>query len=84
VRRADLEHAIRAATEIIEQDRVLTVGSQAILGSYTEAELPPVATASEEVDMAPMSDRDADALATKLDGAIGEWSDFHTMNDYYV
>jgi len=64
MRRAELEHAIRAATEIVAEDRVIVIGSQAILGSYTEDELPDEATMSIEVDIAPMHDDDAGALAS--------------------
>lgn len=84
MRRADLEHAIRAATEIIAQDSIIIIGSQAILGSYSEDELPDQATQSIEVDMAPLNDDDAASLATLIDGAIGEWSMFHETHGYYV
>lgn len=84
MRRAELEHAIRAATEIIAVDSIIVIGSQAILGSFTEDELPPEATASIEVDMAPLHDDDAGALATRIDGAIGELSLFHETHGFYV
>jgi hypothetical protein len=84
MRRADLEHAIRAATEIIAADEVIVIGSQAILGSYLEDDLPPEATMSVEVDMAPLHDDDAGTLATLLDGVLGELSMFHEMNGFYV
>lgn len=84
MRRSDLEHTIRAATEIIQARAIIVIGSQAILGSFTENELPDEATASVEVDMAPMNDDDAGALATALDGAIGELSQFHETHGYYV
>lgn len=61
LRREDLEHAIRAATEIVHNDRVIVIGSQSIPGSYTEDQLPSAATMSDEVDIAPMSDDDAPA-----------------------
>jgi hypothetical protein len=53
------------------------VGSQAISGSFAEMTCQPQATQSIEVDMAPMNDDDAESLATRLDGALGEWSAFH-------
>jgi uncharacterized membrane protein len=84
MRRADLEHTIRAATKIIAQESIIVIGSQAILGTYTEDELPAQATQSVEVDMAPLSDDAAATLATELDGAIGEWSMFHETHGYYV
>lgn len=54
-RRSELEHAIRAATEIIRQDAVVIIGSQAILGSFTEEELPTATTLSVEVDISPLN-----------------------------
>ena len=81
VRGAELEHAIRAATEIIAEDRVIVIGSQAILGSFTEDELPGEATMSIEVDIVPLHDDDAGPLATLIDGAIGEWSSFHDTSE---
>jgi|SRR5580765_5484740 len=82
--RAELEHAIRAATEIVAADHVIVIGSQAILGSYTEDQLPDEATASIEVDIAPMHDDDAGALATRIDAFLGEWSEFHEAHGFYV
>ncbi|WP_309076096.1 DUF6036 family nucleotidyltransferase [Paenarthrobacter sp.] len=84
MRREELEHAIRAATEIIHADRVIVIGSQSILGSYTEEQLPWAATMSDEVDIAPMSDDDAGTLADSIDAAIGEWSPFHEQFGFYV
>lgn len=84
MRRSELEHAIRAATEIIRQEAVFIIGSQAILGSFSEDELPAEATLSEEVDIAPMTDDDAQSLATELDAAIGEMSHFHETHGFYV
>jgi predicted NBD/HSP70 family sugar kinase len=43
MRRDQLEHAIRAACQIIDQEAVIVVGSQAILGSIPERELPAAA-----------------------------------------
>jgi hypothetical protein len=60
------------------------IGSQAILGSFGEDEPPPEATMSIEVDMAPLNDDDAGALATRIDGALGEWSQFHETHGFYV
>jgi len=84
MRRSELEHAIRAATDIIRTDEVFVIGSQSILGSYSEDELPDEATRSEEVDIAPMHDDDAQSVATQLDAAIGEMSAFHETHGFYV
>lgn len=48
MRRDQLEHAIRAACQIIEAREVIVVGSQAILGTYSEDDLPAEATMSME------------------------------------
>jgi hypothetical protein len=37
MRRDQLEHAIRTACQIIDQQAVIVVGSQAILGTYDES-----------------------------------------------
>jgi hypothetical protein len=44
MRRDQLEHAIRTACQIIRQPEVIVVGSQAILGTYDESQLPAAAT----------------------------------------
>ena len=56
MRRDQLEHAIRTACQIIGHPAVVVVGSQAILGSFTEDELPPEATMSIEIDILPLTD----------------------------
>jgi hypothetical protein len=53
MRRDQLEHAIRAACQITGQPKVIVVGSQAILGTYPEYELPSLATSSLEIDILP-------------------------------
>ena len=53
MRRDQLEHAIRTACQIIGRDAVVVVGSQSILGSFTEDELPAEATMSAEIDILP-------------------------------
>jgi hypothetical protein len=40
MRRDQLEHAIRTACQIIGRPEVIVVGSQAILGTFREDELP--------------------------------------------
>jgi hypothetical protein len=53
MRRDQLEHAIRTACQIIERPEVIGVGSQAILGTFREDELPRQATMSREIDILP-------------------------------
>lgn len=84
MRRAELEHAIRAAGEILQAESMYVIGSQSVLGTWSEYELPAEATFSDEVDICPLSDDDTQSLATILDGAIGELSMFHSEHGFYV
>lgn len=78
--RDQLEHAIRAACEVVAEDEVIIFGSQAILG--TIAEPPDDLTVSMEVDLMPASGDD-DAIVA-IDGALGELSAFHEHHGFYV
>ena len=82
MRRDQLEHAIGAACQIIGQPAVIIVGSQAILGSYREDQLPVEATMSAEVDVLPMADSNAVTaeLADLIEGVAGEWSPFEEQH----
>ena len=71
MKRRELEEAIRHATAVTEQREVLVIGSQAILGSYDETQLPERATLSEEVDIAPITDDEDYTLATLIDANLG-------------
>ena len=51
MRRDQLEHAIRTACQISGLTEVIIVGLQAILGTYTEVQLPSYATRSAEIDV---------------------------------
>lgn len=84
MRRDQLEHAIRAATEILRQDQVIVIGSQSILGSWDEDQLPAEATMSVEVDVAPLRDDASATLATLIDAHLGEWSPFHQTHGFYI
>lgn len=82
MRRADLAHILRAATALTDDGRILVIGSQAILASYSETELPPETTISIEADIAFLEDT-AEEKADRVDGAIGEASMFHGQFGYY-
>lgn len=84
MRRDQLEHAIRAATRIVKQREIIIIGSQAILGSWDESELPAEAVMSVEVDMCPIEDDDVESLATEIDAAVGEMSVFHETQGFYI
>lgn len=82
VTREQLAHVLRAVSRIAEDPNVLVIGSQSILGSYSEDELPPEATGSMEVDTAFFSDPD-EAKSRLVDAMIGELSSFHNEFGYY-
>jgi hypothetical protein len=82
VKREQLEHVLRAASRVVGERDLLVIGSQSILGSFAEDELPEEATRSIEVDLAFFDDPD-DTKADAVDGAIGELSRFHESNGYY-
>jgi hypothetical protein len=77
--RYQLEHIIRASGAIAEVDRLVIIGSQAILGSYPDA--PTELLVSMEADIFPpeMVER-----ADLIDGSIGEDSFFHETFGYYA
>jgi hypothetical protein len=50
MKRAELEHVLRSAGRIVEDRNVLIIGSQSVLGTIPEGDLPLEATASMEVD----------------------------------
>ena len=78
MRRDRLEHAIRTACQIIQKPEVILVGSQAILGTYDESQLPAAATMSIEVDILPIADSNDETvrLAELIEGVAGELSPF--------
>ena len=53
--REQLAHILRSAARITDDPGILVIGSQAILGSYWEADLPTDAWLSIEADIAPPS-----------------------------
>jgi hypothetical protein len=83
VNREQLEHVLRAASQIAGDPDILVIGSQSILGAFAEEQLPSPATASMEVDVAFFEDPE-DRKADQVDGAIGELSPFHETFGYYA
>ena len=79
MKRSELEHIIRASGAIADDDEIVIIGSQAILGQFPDA--PVKLLVSMEADVYPKSDpRKADLV----DGAIGEGSSFHEAHGYYA
>ena len=83
MKREDLAHILRAASQIADEHDVLVVGSQSILGTYSEDQLPDAAVASVEADVTFFWDAD-DKKSDLVDGALGEDSRFHSTFGYYA
>ncbi len=76
-------HILRAAAGAAHDDHVIVVGSQVILGTYDQDDLPKPAHASIEADV--FFNNDPDLTKTDMvDGALGEDSPFHQMYGYYA
>lgn len=81
--RQELAHILRAACNIAHDKEVLVIGSQAILGSYDDSELPATVMMSREADIAFLDDPDR-RKADEVDNAIGEMTPFHDTNRVYA
>jgi hypothetical protein len=79
VKRSELEHVIRASADIADDDEIVIVGSQAILGQFPDA--PTDLLVSVEADVYPKNHPERAEL---IDGSIGELSPFHDTFGYYA
>lgn len=79
MRRVDLEHIIRAAAQIADDDEIVVIGSQSVLGQFPDA--PPALLVSTEADVYPKNHPERWEL---IDGSIGELSPFHETFGYYA
>lgn len=77
--RSQLEHLIRASGAIAQDNELVIIGSQAILG--TDPNPPSTLTFSMEADIYPRTHLQK---AADIDGAIGEGSRFHETYGYYA
>jgi hypothetical protein len=77
--REQLVHAIRAACDVAGDSEVWVFGSQAILGEFPDA--PETLRQSAEADVAPRNYPDR---SDRIDGVLGEGSQFHDMYGFYV
>src|SRR5260370_31723449 len=86
MRRDQLEHAIRTACQIIGRPEVIVLGSQSILGTFHEDELPVRATMSGEVDILPVADSNEETaqLADLIEGVAGEFSPFEELHGFRI
>ena len=73
MRREQLEHVLRAASQIAEEPDVVVICSQSILASIPEDRLPREATASMVVDVAFFNDPD-NRKSDRVDGAMASCS----------
>jgi hypothetical protein len=78
MRRAELEHVIRAAADVAD-DEIVVIGSQAVLGGLPDA--PASLLWSQEADVYP---RTHPERAEAIDGAMGDGSPFHAAFGYYA
>lgn len=79
MKREELEHLIRAASVITDDDGIVVIGSQSILGRFPDA--PPELLVSVEADLFPLHRPERWDL---IDGTIGEGSPFHGTFGYYA
>jgi hypothetical protein len=79
VNRAALEHLLRASADIADDDEIIVIGSQAILGEHPDA--PAALCVSVEADVYP---KNKPERWNVIDGAIGEGSTFHDTFGYYA
>ena len=77
--RSQLEHVIRAASTIADDEELIIVGTQAVLGQFPDP--PAELVASVDVDLYP---KNRPERADLIDGSIGELSPFHQTYGYYA
>jgi hypothetical protein len=77
--RQQLEHLIRAAATIADDNEVVVIGSQAVLAQFPNA--PASMLVSNEADLYP---KNRPERADLIDGSIGELSPFHETYGYYA
>jgi len=77
--RAQLEHVIRAAAAITNENPIVVVGSQSILGKFPDAPSP--LNVSMEADVSPFYAPDK---ADLISGSIGEITVFQDTYGYYA
>jgi Nucleotidyltransferase of unknown function (DUF6036) len=79
MRRVELEHVIRAAADVADDEDIVVVGSQAILGQFPDA--PPSMCVSREADVYP---RNHPERTNEIDGSLGDGSYFDSTYGYFA
>ena len=77
--RDELEHAIRAACDVVGDTELWVFGSQSVLGQHPNA--PESLRMSIGVDVDP---KNRPELVDHIDGSLGEGSRFHQTHGFYV
>ena len=77
--REQLEHLIRAAAVLVNDEEIVVIGSQSILGQFPTA--PASMRVSVEVGLIPLNHPER---ADLIGGSIGELSPFHDTFGYYA
>ena len=77
--RQQLEHIIRASAEIADDDEIVIISGQSILGQFPDA--PAELRVSVEADVFPKNHPERWEV---IDGSIGEGSPFHETYGYYA
>jgi hypothetical protein len=76
---SEVEHVLRAASEVTKEREFICIGSQALLGQFPDA--PRELRVSIELDLYP---RHRPEKAELIDGSLGELSAFHQTHRYYA
>ena len=79
MKRADLEHILRACKGVTGETEFIVVGSQAILGRFPDA--PRVLRHSMEADVYP---RSRPELSQLIEGSLGRYSQFDLTHGYHA
>jgi len=79
MKRSELEHAIRAACDVSDEQELVIIGSQAVLGQFPRA--PFELTQSVEVDVYPRANPER---AEIIDAVLGDRSMFHDTHGFFV
>jgi hypothetical protein len=79
MKRSELEHVLRAAAAIAQEQSFVVVGSQAVLMAFPDA--PPELLVSREIDLYPAIHPEKSDL---IDGAIGAMSSFDETFGYHA
>ena len=78
MKKKQVDHVLRAAGRIVNDDQFIIIGSQSLHGKYPD--LPDELVASMEVDLYAKNRK----LETELLNSIGQDSDFHRSFGYYA